>query len=245
MPPKKAVRKAPRPVREAAAATLWASTAASAWRAALDAAPSRARATGVADDPAFYRLGPAMAARAGEGDGEHAIAGLSPADLVTTVSWKLARGTWRPRLLGFAQQASAAEVCAVAKAAAKALANGKASSGPPPMAAVSAAVAALSELKGVGPATATALLTAADDSIPFLSDEASAVVLGKREYTAPAAAALTVALRRRAGELGEGWSARDVERALWSASRAPEVEEGEEGGGGGETAGGGAKKRKR
>jgi hypothetical protein len=227
MPPKRThVPKAPRVVREAAASALWASKAAAVWKAALDAAPGRACATGVAGDPAFYSLQPGMAAKAGAG--AHPIAGLTPADLVTVVSWKLARGTWRPRLLSFAQAAGATAVGEVAATAAAALGTASKAEGgnAPGVAAVSTAVTALSELKGVGPATATALLTAADPSIPFLSDEAGEVVLGKREYTAPAAAKLTVALRKRAAELGEEWTAQDVERALWSASRAPEVNDG-------------------
>ena len=112
---------------------------------------------------------------------------------------------------------------------------------------VGAAIDALCALKGVGPATATALVSAADPSVPFLSDEALTAVLGAREYSRPAALRVTAALRQRAEELngvqqqqeGKGkeekgkscsssssWTASKVERALWSASRA-EDDEGE------------------
>ena len=239
------VEKAPRPVRESAAATLWASRAASDWDAALAAAPGRARATGVANDAAFYGLD--MPARsASPPGGAHPIAGLTPADVVTTVTWKLARGTWRPRLLGFAEALTAGQVGEAAAGAAQALGGATArATAPPSKQALSAAIAALSELKGIGPATATALLAAADPSIPFLSDEASAVVVGNRDYSAASALALTLALRARAAELGPPWTARDVERALWSASRGPEAEGGDGGGGGTAGGGGGSKKRKK
>lgn len=241
MPPAAAkVKKAPRSVREGAAAALWASMSATDWEAALAAAPARARATGVMGDAAFYGLD--LAARPRGGSGAHPIAALTRTDVVKTVAWKLARGTWRPRLLAFAEALTEAQVADAAAAAAAALQSARAPA-PPTTAALGAAIDALSALKGVGPATATALLAAADPAIPFLSDEASAVVVGKREYTAPVALALTAALRARAAALGPPWTPRDVERALWSASREPEVEEGQAGGAG-SGGGGGSKKRK-
>ncbi len=233
MPPK--VKKAPRPVREAAASALYSSADASAWAASLAAAPARAAATGVNHEGRFYGL------RLEGTAGAHPIAAIKKADVVMTVAWKLSRGMWRPRLLAFAEALTEAEVKDAAAAAAAALGNGPA---PPAEAALAAAIAALAELKGIGPATATALLTAADDSIPFLSDEAGVAACGCREYTTPAALALTAALRAKADALGPPWTPRDVERALWSASRAPEVEG--DGGGGEEAKGssGGSKKRK-
>lgn len=166
----------------------------------------------------------------------HPIAALTPEQLARVVEWKLARGTWRPRLLDFARAAKEGDVAAAAEAAAEALSSSSSSGEaknttppPPSLEAVGRAIDALSELKGVGPATATALLSAADPSVPFLSDEAGAAVLGSREYSRPAALKVTSALRERAAELNreEGkekgsliWTARSVERALWSASRA-------------------------
>jgi len=235
MPPK--IKKAARPIREAAAKAMWASTDPATWQAALDAAPSRAAATGVVGEAAFYSLNLATRTSAGQ---QHPISALQKADVVTTVAWKLSRGTWRPRLLAFAEALQEGEVESAAAAAAAALKGAKAG-GAPGKPAVQAAIAALSELKGIGPATATALLTVADPSIPFLSDEAAVGSGGEREYTIPAALRLTAALRERASALGPPWTARDIERALWSASRGPECEgEGEV-----EASGGGSKKRKK
>ncbi|PSC76183.1 Serine threonine phosphatase 2A 55 kDa regulatory subunit B beta isoform isoform B [Micractinium conductrix] len=77
-------------------------------------------------------------------------------------------------------------------------------------------------LKGTGPATASAVLSAYDASIPFLSDEAMLAALGSKEYTVKAVQQLTVALRSKAQQLSTGggrqWSSRDVERCLWGAA---------------------------
>lgn len=44
----------------------------------------------------------------------------------------------------------------------------------------------LGTLQGVGPATASAVLQAADPSVPFLSEEAMQAVLGDKAYTGAA-----------------------------------------------------------
>jgi hypothetical protein len=77
----------------------------------------------------------------------------------------------------------------------------------------------LGELAGVGPATASAVLAAAaPETYPFLDDIVAAQVpgLGAVKYTAGFYARYAEALRRRAVDLGEGWNATLVERALWA-----------------------------
>lgn len=73
---------------------------------------------------------------------------------------------------------------------------------------------------GVGPATASAVLAAFDDSIPFQSDEAVAASLGsKAKYSIEEHLELTQALRRKAKELsssGRRWTAKDVEACLYA-----------------------------
>lgn len=61
--------------------------------------------------------------------------------------------------------------------------------------------------QGVGPATASAVLSAADPSVPFMSDEALEAALGSRDYTVPQYLRLLEELRSKAEELsgkGEG-----------------------------------------
>lgn len=199
-----------RPAREAAAARLWASHDAKAWDGARAAAPARGgRRLPPALDAWFLSQGPSF------------LASLTKPDLVRVVEWKLARGTPRPALLGYARAQAEGDVAAAGRAAAAALGSGD-------LASVGAALDALCALRGVGPATAAALLTAADPTIPPLGDEAAAVVHGVREYTRGAVLAVTKACRERAKGLGGGWTARDVERALWSAAREGE-DEGERG----------------
>ena len=80
----------------------------------------------------------------------------------------------------------------------------------------------------MGPATATALLTALDPSIPWLGDEAQQAALGDKKYTVGQVVALTQALRDKAralaaAEAEEGgggearsWTASDLECCLFA-----------------------------
>lgn len=81
-------------------------------------------------------------------------------ELSTLMKWKLSRGKWRPRLLSFVSSLDDAVVKD---------ASGKAFSSLPD---VSKAVSELTVLKGIGPATASAVLAAYSPEVaPFMSDE--------------------------------------------------------------------------
>ena len=57
-------------------------------------------------------------------------------------------------------------------------------------------------MQGVGPATASAILTAFDPNFPFMGDEALEVALGlPREYTLKKYLDLAMALRQKAQQL--------------------------------------------
>lgn len=58
-------------------------------------------------------------------------------------------------------------------------------------------------MQGIGPATASAILSAFCSSIPFMSDEALLAVLGKRDYTVAQYMRLLEAMRSKARELSE------------------------------------------
>lgn len=156
---------------------------------------------------------------------------LSKADLVKLVEWKLTRGKWRPRLLAFAQAANEGAVKdAFLRSFSKlrSVKNGRCSS-----ALLKEALAPLIELKGVGPATATAIVSAVEPSVPFMSDEALMAALGHKEYTVKEAVALTEALQGKAAELSAAgerqWTARMVEKCLFAdaaASRSKPKSEG-------------------
>ena len=88
---------------------------------------------------------------------------------------------------------------------------------------VATAVKIMAELRGIGPATASALLAAASQDVPFMSDEGWACIkgppLGAIKYGFKEYAIMADRLGARAAALGhpEGWGARHIEQALWSS----------------------------
>jgi hypothetical protein len=184
---------------------LWTATADARWRDALHSYPAVVAKQGVtrlADLDEWYRdeLPEALAKRRPR----HATL----AELVQLTEWKMARGVWRaPNLV--LVKGNDAEL--VKKTSAEALA-----SAPHP----TAPVAALAKLAGVGPATASALASAAEPSIyPFFDELVAAQVpgLGPVKWTMGYYAKYADALRERASSLGGGWTPVLVERALWAS----------------------------
>ncbi|XP_023642209.1 uncharacterized protein LOC17891074 isoform X2 [Capsella rubella] len=107
---------------------------------------------------------------------------LTTSELCQLMKWKLTRGKWRPRLLDFVSSLDDSVVKSASEKAFKSLPD------------ISKAVKELTVLKGVGPATASAVLAAyAPDIAPFMSDEELKL---KGEWDGPS----------------------DIERALWSCT---------------------------
>ncbi|XP_050365799.1 uncharacterized protein LOC126784379 [Argentina anserina] len=141
---------------------------------------------------------------------------LTTSDLSDLMRWKLTRGKWRPRLLDFV---SALDDSAVKSASEKAFGS---------LPDLSKAVNELTVLKGVGPATASAVLAAyAPDVAPFMSDEAMEAALGNsKDYSLKQYLLFAEKLQTKAKELsadGETFTPSDVERALWTCAVAAKL----------------------
>ena len=184
--------------------SLWASDRLDDWKAALTRYEEVVAAQGVArlaELDAWYRdeLPDAIAAR----DPRHA----THEEIVRATEWKMARGVWRARNLVLVRGNDPA---LVVKTSTDALAKI-----PHP----SAPIAALAELDGVGPATASAIVAAASPELYPFFDELVAVQvprLGKVAWTLAYYRRYADALRERSAQLGKRWTPVMVERALWS-----------------------------
>lgn len=85
---------------------------------------------------------------------------MTTSELSRLMQWKLTRGKWRPRLLDFVSSLDDSTVKSASQKAFQSLPD------------VSKAISELTVLKGVGPATASAVLAAyAPETAPFMSDE--------------------------------------------------------------------------
>jgi hypothetical protein len=187
--------------------TLWSSTALELWHDALNGYPIAIARHPVARLPeldTWYRdaLPPLMRGRT--------PMTMTHAEMVRVTEWKMARGVWRaPNLV--LVKANAPEAVEAAGAAASALLDtpGK-------------AVGAITELKGVGPATASAVLAIMDPTrYPFFDEDVAMQVptLGVVAWTLGYYRRYADALVARAAALGTGWNAVMVERALWTQAR--------------------------
>ena len=144
---------------------------------------------------------------------------LTAEELVRVVAWKLARGKFRPNLLNFARAHTEATA---GKATSEALKRfGSSSNGDDRNKNknwLEACLAPLCDLKGIGPATASAVLAAATPLIPMMSDELIAVALpnatASQMYSMQRLQALVDKTRAKANKVG--MTPREVERAIFA-----------------------------
>jgi len=142
---------------------------------------------------------------------------LTHQELSDLMKWKLGRGKFRPRLQQLAESNAPELVVNASEAAFTKLDGGFKN--------LKAALDELCVLKGVGPATASLLLSVyAPDLAPFMSDEAvqaTASSMAKIDYTTPRYLQYANEIKTLRIQLNKGvakgslLSAVDVERALW------------------------------
>jgi hypothetical protein len=184
--------------------TLWNATDEGPWRRALERYDHVVDAQGVARLPDLDRwfrheLPDVVAGRAAP----H----VTLAELVRLTEWKMARGVWRAPNLVLVRSNPGPQVISTSTAALAAT--------PHP----TAPIATMARLKGVGPATASAAVSAFLPGVyPFFDELVAAQVpgLGAVAWTLAYYARYAEALRARAAQLGGGWTPVTVERALWS-----------------------------
>ena len=186
--------------------TLWTSAVDKVWRQALERYDHVVDGQGVARLPELDRWSryelPGIIA-------ERAAAHVTLPELVRLTEWKMARGVWRAPNLVLVRSNPASLVVSTSTAALAAA--------PHP----TAPIATLAKLKGVGPATASAVASSfRPDLYPFFDELVAAQVpgLGAVAWTLAYYARYADALRARAAQLGGEWTPVMVERALWSNS---------------------------
>ncbi|MDB4883151.1 MAG: hypothetical protein JWL95_1917 [Gemmatimonadetes bacterium] len=185
-------------------ADLWSSDSMSAWRSALDSYSDVVAKQGVARLPELDRwYREELAALLDAREPRH----VELPELVRLTEWKMARGVWRAPNLVLVRSNPATEVI---ETSARALAQVPHPTKP---------IATLAKLKGVGPATASAVAAAAAPSVyPFFDELVAEQVpsLGKVAWTLGYYARYANALRERARALGTEWTPVMVERAVWA-----------------------------
>lgn len=191
-----------------AALPLWRSNTVRAWHDALDGYDAAIAALGnrkLPDHDQWYRRElPALVA-------SRAPMHVTHDEMVRITEWKMLRGVWRAPNLVLVKNNALGAVEAATSNAASLLDT-------PPR-----ALAAVVELGGVGPATASAVLAVMMPArFPFFDEIVTGQVapheegMGKIAWTAVYYRKYAIALIQRATSLGAEWDATMVERALWA-----------------------------
>ncbi|XP_018018639.1 uncharacterized protein LOC108675159 [Hyalella azteca] len=135
-------------------------------------------------------------------------------ELVQCMKWKLARGKFSPRIKDLVQMNTPRLCITETKKAFRALLKKDD---------LSSAIQALCNLKGVGPAMASVMLTAADaEQCGFMADECLLAIpeIESIDYTTKELLNFVDQLKSAATRLnnsgGSGWNAHKVEQALWA-----------------------------
>jgi hypothetical protein len=133
-------------------------------------------------------------------------------DLVQLTKWKLLRGKFRPSLLDLVKTNTETAVKNITKKAFKKMPN------------IASAISALTTLKGIGPATASAILVAySPDICPYMADEnmlstpgVEATDYTSAEYLNYVQQLNTAVERLRSTDPQGEWNPHKVELAMWT-----------------------------
>jgi hypothetical protein len=203
------------PAATADTTRLWKSDDPAEWRKALDAYPDRLAAL---NDPKLQELDAWFWGSLGDAIRARDPNRLTAPELVRVVEWKLARGKFRPNLVKFARAHTEATAGEATGEALKRFADAIDKNKKRDENWLAACLAPLVDLKGIGPATASAVLAAATPFIPMMSDELIAVALpnatSSQMYSMPRLQALVEATRLKAKRVG--MTPREVERAIFA-----------------------------
>ncbi len=141
---------------------------------------------------------------------------ITKEDLLAIVRWKFAVGKPRHALMKHLTsntEASVRELSTSSISAARNSTESKTDSS-------KRSLEEFSKLKGVGPATASALLTLVQpDLFAYMYDEVIECFLPKRTYTMSTYMAMNKNCLKIASSLGDGWTPSRVATALWTAAR--------------------------
>ncbi|KNC87405.1 hypothetical protein SARC_00495 [Sphaeroforma arctica JP610] len=148
---------------------------------------------------------------------------MSKAEISKMTTWKLMRGKFRPRLQNLVDSNDEKDIIAATKKAASVSLPGS----------TKEAITALTTLKGIGPATASAALCAlSNGNVPFMSDEAVMAVLGqtKIDYNIKTYMEYAVRMDAKTKELNtliskqdSTWTSHMVEKAMWATENAKKM----------------------
>ena len=125
------------------------------------------------------------------------------------MKWKLRRGMFRPTLMGLIKRNENKNVIDITKSGFEAARLD-----------ICEGLDVLCKLHGVGPATASAILSVyLPMEVPFMSDEAMDGILGlPRLYTKAQFLQFQKSVINKANQLGPNWSPDMIEKALWCAA---------------------------
>lgn len=128
--------------------------------------------------------------------------------------WKLRRGQYRPTLMALIRRNSSKSVVETSTKAFSILSSENCPDN------IAEAFSILTSLHGVGPATASLILSIfLPDTVPFMSDEAMDAAIGlPRCYTTVQYRKLCHALTEKAKNLGNEWTIEMVEKSLFTAA---------------------------